>query len=195
MLSITKSIPPCKQQLFLILKLKLSLKNNTLLHHYLPHYSLNSLFLPQTVVPLSPFLIFTVISSGKTKCISLLSTIDYIERHQSPSTKKPHKRKKFVSLQVRILKKLNPGKWTPEPSGVSACAEWLPPPRIRNAHFWGVPGEHTWSPTHLYSQWPESLMALPFAVSQGQGTERKPRRPDDRGWIPFILQNWLSLPA
>lgn len=143
MLSITKSIPPCKQQLFLILKLKLSLKNNTLLHHYLPHYSLNSLFLPQTVVPLSPFLIFTVISSGKTKCISLLSTIDYIERHQSPSTKKPHKRKKFVSLQVRILKKLNPGKWTPEPSGVSACAEWLPPPRIRNAHFWGVPGEHT----------------------------------------------------
>lgn len=71
-----------RQQLFLILNLKLNFKTAMFLHKYLP-LLVSLLTLPPSncclPLSLSTCLILTVISFGKTKCIELLSTIDYIE--------------------------------------------------------------------------------------------------------------------
>lgn len=109
-----------RQQLFLILNLKLNFKTAIFPHKYLP------------------LLIFTYSSSLKLLSPSLTLYLSYFNcdqlwenkvywavkyyrlywTHQSPSTKKPHKRKKFVSLQVGISKeKLKWGNGLQNPEG------------------------------------------------------------------------------
>lgn len=192
---------PCKQQWFLVLKLQLNfLKDYSDTIVYCPPFSL--LTLPPSNCCLSLIsLIFTAISLGKTKCIQL-STIDYIKRHQSPSTKKPHKRKKFVSLQVRISKeKLKWGKRTTEPRGESACSELLPaspcgegsiPDCKQTTHFYHL--RLSQAPPIFYQKW-KQFNGIALCNKSRTRNKIKAEATRKLGWITIRLQNWLSLPS
>lgn len=80
----------------LILKLKQTSKNTTVQPNHSP-----SLFFTHVLPPSNCCLLFLCNQLWENKAINC--TTDYTERHQSPSTKKPHRRKISASFQVRIF--------------------------------------------------------------------------------------------